>query len=156
MDINLFFSHMVEDLKDLEEHGIVIEENTVVRGTLCAIVGDNLGSHCIGGFTENFSSSIYFCRYCQLDRTTFENHPFTKGAVRNVQSYNETIQSIQENPDCEGFGLKFSSIFNSLKYFHVCQPGLPPCLGHDLFEGVVARDVALFIKFFVKTEKFFT
>ena len=39
---------MAEDLKDLEEHGIVIEENTVVRGTFCAIVGDSLGSHCIG------------------------------------------------------------------------------------------------------------
>jgi hypothetical protein len=28
----------------------------------------------------------------------------------------------------------------------VCGPGLPPCLGHDLFEGVVQYDLALILK----------
>ena len=45
-------------------------------------------------------------------------------------------------------------MFNILKYFHVCRPRLPPCLGHDLFEGVVAGDLALFIKHFVKQRYF--
>lgn len=36
------------------------------------------------------------------------------------------------------------SPFNHLSFFHVCQPGLPPCLGHDLFEDIVSSDLALF------------
>ena len=45
------FSHLIEDLKDLETNGITIAEGYIVKGTVCAITGDNLGSHCIGGFT---------------------------------------------------------------------------------------------------------
>ncbi len=53
-------------------------------------------------------------------------------------------------------GVKFDSVFNQLKYYHVCQPGLPPCLGHDLFEGVVSVDLAMYIKHLVTVGKHFT
>lgn len=46
--------------------------------------------------------------------------------------------------------MNFDCIFNSPKYFHVAQPGLPPCIGHDLFEGVIAVDLAIFLAHFVK------
>ena len=46
-------------------------------------------------------------------------------------------------------GIKFSSVFNELKFFHVALPGLPPCLGHDVFEGVVQYDLQLYINYFV-------
>lgn len=52
--------------------------------------------------------------------------------------------------------LKFDSLFNELSHYHVCQPGLPPCIGHDLFEGIVSYDLALCIKHLVKVEKQFT
>ncbi len=50
-------------------------------------------------------------------------------------------------------GIKFDSIFNELTYFHVCEPGLPPCLGHDLFEGIVSTDLALYRKHLISKEK---
>lgn len=53
-------------------------------------------------------------------------------------------------------GIKFDSIFNELTYFHVCEPGLPPCLGHDLFEGIVSTDLALYLKHLISKEKDFT
>ncbi|XP_062268268.1 uncharacterized protein LOC133974641 [Platichthys flesus] len=53
------FSELLEDLKELEENRIVVSNGTVVKGS---IAGDNVGSHCIGGFTENFSCAQYFCR----------------------------------------------------------------------------------------------
>ncbi|KAI4899943.1 hypothetical protein NFI96_032087 [Prochilodus magdalenae] len=53
-------------------------------------------------------------------------------------------------------GVKFDSVFNSLEHFHVCQPGLPPCLGHDLFEGIVSVDLQLFLKHLVSIGKHFT
>ncbi|XP_056335164.1 uncharacterized protein LOC130246305 [Danio aesculapii] len=88
---------------------------------------DNLGSHQIGGFTENFSVSTYFCRYCLATRN--ELHDLQKCAPpRTVQNYNEAVQ----------------------------EPGLPPCIAHDVFEGVVAYDLAIYIKYFVKVKKFFT
>lgn len=53
-------------------------------------------------------------------------------------------------------GIKADSIFNRLVYYHVCQPGLPPCLAHDLFEGVVDYDLSLCLHFLVTTRKWFS
>lgn len=53
-------------------------------------------------------------------------------------------------------GIKFDSKFNDLSFFHVCQPGLPPCLGHDLCEGVVLYDLALVINHLITKEKQFS
>lgn len=112
-----------------------------------------MGSHNIGGFTENFSTSTYFSRYFLVYRSEF--HDCQKGAQpRTVQNHSEAIQI--SGALTESIGLKLYSVFNSLTYFHVCQPGLPPCIGHDVFEGVVAYDFAIYIKYFVKVKNFFT
>lgn len=50
---NKLFSALTRDLKALEENGLVMSDGQVYRGTLCVIAGDNLGSHNIGGFSEN-------------------------------------------------------------------------------------------------------
>ena len=47
-------------------------------------------------------------------------------------------------------GVKFSSILNELKFFHVSESGLPPCIAHDLFEGIVENDIQLALKEFEK------
>lgn len=52
--------------------------------------------------------------------------------------------------------VKCDSVFNKLSNFHVCQPGLPACLAHDLFEGVVDYDLALFLQFLIRTQKWFS
>ncbi len=52
--------------------------------------------------------------------------------------------------------LEVSNLTLCLMYFHVCQPGLPPCLGHDIFEGVASYDLALNIDCLVTVEKLFT
>lgn len=51
------FSELLTDLKELEENEIVPLDETVVKGALYCIAGDNLGSHYICGFSENFSPS---------------------------------------------------------------------------------------------------
>lgn len=63
----LIFGSLIKDLKDLETSGITMHDSKTYRGTVCAITGDNLGSHCIGGFTKNFSKSLQFCRYCEIN-----------------------------------------------------------------------------------------
>jgi len=151
---DLVMGTLVNDLKDLELNGVTLSDGKVYKGTLCAIAGDNLGSHNIGGFVENFSRSSHFCRYCEISREAFHADPLIQGTKRTVQSYSGHVQSSEGQTTSSG-GVKFDSVFNTLKYFHVCQPGLPPCLGHDLFEGIVSSDLALYINHLVKVDKMF-
>ena len=128
------FGSLVKDLKDLEISGITLPDGKISKGTLCAIAGDNLGSHSIGGFVESFSRTLHFCRYCEIDRHTFLADPLAKGPNRTAQSYQEHVQAQTHNVEASVVRcVKFDSIFNELAHFHVCQPALP-CLGHDLFE----------------------
>lgn len=128
----------MRDLKDLEEAGVELDSGQEVLGSLLAIAGDDLGSHMIGGFTENFSTSKYFCWYCDIDRHTFQNVPPKLG----LPTPSKVMRTLSESCLCylevsDVLGIKFDSVFNSLKHCHVCDPGLPPCLRHDLFEGHV-------------------
>lgn len=126
----------------------------IVKGRLCAISGDNVESHSICGFVENFSKSHYFCRYCDVERDTFQNSPLLCGNTRTEQFYQNHLQELGtsgRNSECV---IKSVSPFNQLSFFHVCQPGLPPCLGHDQFEGIVSSDLALFIGYLVKNKHF--
>ena len=151
------FHELVEDLKYLENSGIKIHDETV-KGTLCCITGDNLGSHGIGGFTENFSTVEHFCRYCTITLTQFMSDPLYIGRQRTVENYNAAIRHLDQE-DCNlnnVTGIKFNSAFNGLKYYHVCAPGLPPCLGHDIFEGIGDYDVAMILKHLINVKGWFT
>lgn len=148
------FSDMIADLKDLEDEGIITDDGNRIKTCLISICGDNLGSHCIGGFSENFSHSAHFCRYCLIARTDFKKNPLKLGLKRTIRGHEETVKQLSTTGEPIAQGVKFDSPFNTLKHFHVCT-GLPPCLGHDLFEGVVSYDLALYINYLVK-EKHFT
>ena len=151
------FGQLIDDLKELEELGIETDFGNI-KGSVVAITGDNLGSHCIGGFSENFSTVQCFCRHCEITRDEIENgNPFTVGKKRTKATYEEALQYLEENPHVYmHMGIKFDSVFNTMKYFHVCEPGLPPCLGHDLFEGVVSFDLSLYLNYFIKLKEWFT
>lgn len=112
------FSAAVRDLKEMEETGIHGPDGSIVRGTVIAITGDNLGSHCIGGFTENFSKSRYFCRYCLIDRESFQQTPTKSGPARSVETYNNSVAqaSLQEGM---ANGVKFDSVFNSVGHVNL-------------------------------------
>ncbi|KAJ4928522.1 hypothetical protein JOQ06_016313 [Pogonophryne albipinna] len=47
---------VLRDLKDIEDVGFQTDDGKTLKGSLLAISGDNLGSHCIGGFCENVST----------------------------------------------------------------------------------------------------
>ncbi|KAE8738631.1 hypothetical protein FOCC_FOCC015883 [Frankliniella occidentalis] len=149
------YGRIVEDLKKLETVGINVPDLGNVKAGLLFIAGDNLGSHGLGGFLENFSRSIYFCRYCIIDRPSFkraggESRVFT---ARTPAMYNEAVRKGQGKKS--GYqGVKFNSVFNSLQSFHCCSPGLPGCFGHDLMEGICAFDLKLYIDHFIAEEWF--
>lgn len=148
------FSQLISDLKDLESGGIQLYDGMCVKGSVISIIGDNLGSHTIGGFAESFSANN-FCRYCLISSEELQRTPYFIGELRTPKNYEELVSKIDQDGVLSK-GIKFRSVFNDLKYFHVCTPGLPPCVGHDLFEGIVAYDLALFIKYFIKVKKLFS
>ncbi|KAK6177817.1 hypothetical protein SNE40_015846 [Patella caerulea] len=150
------FGPVVNEIKDIEINGLRLSDGNIIKGTLHSIVGDNLGSHMIGGFLECFSCE-YFCRYCCISKTDFHNDVSPSlGRRRTIENYEECFGELNDNPGFESYmGIKSNSLFNRLNYYHVVS-GLPPCLGHDLFEGVVSYDMKLMIDFFIKSLKWFT
>jgi hypothetical protein len=154
----IVFRDLINDVKTLECDGIDLFNNgQAVKGTISFIAGDNLGSHCIGGFAENFSTVQHFCRYCLLTLNEFHDNPSSMGEFRTEDNYNEALREIgdaENQTNLMVHGIKFYSCFNSLSYYHVCSSGLPPCLGHDLFEGVINYDVALCLQRLVRLKWF--
>lgn len=149
------FKRLVDDIKLLEK-GVSIEGNKIQQGSVFSIIGDNLGSHGIGGFVENFSTSQYHCRYCLVTKEKMfqETFYYVIDEMRTIENYVDCLDHIERENLNDYKGIKFNSVFNELTYFHVVQPGLPPCLGHDIFEGVVAYDVFLYVKELIKDNVF--
>lgn len=56
-------------------------------------------------------------------------------------TYSSAIKQLERGDTAQVQGIK--SVFKTLQNFDVCLPGMPSCLGHDIFEGVLSFDVAL-------------
>ena len=83
-----------------------------------------------------------------------ENGTFDQYERRTIISYKRALQKITGSKQSDCQGVKFDSVFNRLDYYHVCDPGLPPCLGHDLLESVVAHDLKLYIDTLIELKWF--
>lgn len=136
------FKPIVADINILETVGIDFN-NTCIKGTLLAVLGDNLGSHQIGGFTESFSKETYVCRFCYKLGCAYQYNETFK--PRTVNSYTSDVDFALVTDQKNYLGVKSESVLNLVHNFHVCNPGLPPCLAHDLFEGIVQYDLPLML-----------
>lgn len=154
-DHQIVYGKIVEDLKELEEIGFQLPNGNFVKVGVACIAGDNLGSHSLGGFVESFSKALYFCRFCYVDQLNFHgpDGETMRFDLRTVPSYHDCVRRVPGQGK-NYRGVKFNSVFNSLRSFHVCSPGLPCCFGHDLMEGIIAYDLFLFIKYFVNSDWF--
>jgi len=73
------YGKVVTDFKKMK-HGVEIN-GKFIKGSLVFVVGDNLGSHGLGGFTENFSTSQYLCRFCLATKDEFNRED---GAYKHI------------------------------------------------------------------------
>ncbi len=58
------------DLRILENEGLLVSRSDgkhLFRGTIAVVIGDNLGSHAIGGFLQSFNS-YRVCRFCMITK----------------------------------------------------------------------------------------
>ena len=150
------YQTLIDDLKTLETTGLDMGEEEPLLGTVVAVLGDNLGSHGLGGYVESFSAT-HSCRYCLVSRTELlESDMPIKGQVRTPENYNTALAEAHAGGLTHFHGVKQDSVLNQLRYYHVAQPGMPPCLAHDLFEGVVSLDLPLIINVLIKEKKWLT
>lgn len=157
----LVLEPFIRDLKDIEINGLKVDLfgiETIIKGTVVATLGDNLGCHQIGGFSENFSTSKYICRYCYCTKHDLHSGNLEPKQLRNVVNYSEDYNQFIENSEqllANNYnGVKMNSCLNELNYFHVCNPGLAPCIAHDIFEGILKYDFWMILKYFVSKNIF--
>lgn len=146
---------LIEELQELCGNGIKYKGETlpVVVTHMC---GDNLGQHFIGGYLENFTGN-YYCRFCEATKKMVEENPSCTLPFRTPEQYDEVIGQLDpENPDDYKKGIRKESVLNKIPNFHVCNPGQPPCIGHDVLEGVAKNDFGLFLRYFINVKSWIT
>ncbi|XP_070406635.1 uncharacterized protein [Nothobranchius furzeri] len=148
---------LLKDLKTFENEGIFVSSlGKVVKGTVFAVVADNLGAHCIGGFVESFSSSHY-CRFCIGDRSQIQEYEVRTGMfpLRTKDSYMDHVEAaLSGTTEGHHCGVKrLCPLTEQLSHFHAVS-GYPPDALHDLLEGVVPFELALCLEELMRKKYF--
>jgi hypothetical protein len=101
---------LIRDIRTLED-GMNFNNGTErVRGSVVAVIGDNLGSHQIGGYVENFSKNPYFCRYCHITKAEFESDiKLRNDSLRTKNSYQLDVDLCDMTPGESSRGITCDS-----------------------------------------------
>ena len=98
------------------------------------------------------------CRWClaTYQKVCSEGNCFKGAGGYNPQNttrqwYDRQADLAEEGERGPG-GIKGRCVFNSLRSFHNIGQ-TPPCIGHDLYEGVIPYDVQLYLQHVVQVER---
>ncbi len=142
---------VVRDIKVFENDGTDIPlYGGRVRGSVVQVTGDNLGLHSLFGLVESFSAR-YCCRFCLAEKDDFQTE-FSEDSSKIVLCTKDTptahCQEMAHNPSLPYvFGVKRSSILNSLMYFHTTD-NFSVDVMHDILEGVAQYELKLLFLYF--------
>lgn len=147
--VGKLYDNLIEEQNNLSSDGLQIatEEKPnpfKVYFQLVSVLGDNLGTNEILGFSETFNSG----QPCRVCTATIEQ---MKKMTREDVSLLRTRESYEPNSD----GVKSSCIFNKVKGFHVCE-NYSLDLMHDLFEGVANYLMVNVLQYLIYEKGFFT
>ena len=156
-NMDLILKPIVDDLKKLDDGCVfsIFGETKTIYGTLTAVIEDNLASHEIGGFKNAFGHGFLKCRTCIASAEEIQVALCEESCqLRTIDEHDLHCRMLLLNTSLSEhfskiYGVKFRSIFNELKYFHVIG-GLPPDIMHDLLEGIVPLVVIANIKSLLK------
>jgi hypothetical protein len=130
------YKPLIDDLKKLES-GVVFGDKIVKLGVIC-YSADNLEAHCVGGFSQSFSSGD-ICRVCHQqynDLPSITGIPKAKFWSR--EEYDDAVKDLLPGTRGE-FGVSSSCLFNELQSFH-CVGQMPLDPLHDFMEKIAAYD----------------
>lgn len=147
------FEPVAQELKFLEENGIVIETSTGTHHIyfcLALLIGDNLALHTMLGFSESFSGN-FPCRFCHIHKSDLKScYSQSDDLLRNRVSYEADLRI----NNLSLTGVKEPCIWNCLN-FHVSE-NLSVDIMHDILEGVCHYDFIVLLKRFITDMKYFT
>lgn len=145
---------LIDVLKKLEIHGVLIKANTYeaplrVHFVLGLIIGDNKAVNDICNFSKSFSHN-YFCRFCIAHKTqTYEMVYDDKSLIRTKENY-KTHVSLDNYRQT---GIFSDSLFNTLPSFHVTE-NFSVDVMHDTFEGIIKYGLIDVLKYFTENKIF--
>ena len=125
-------------------------------------MGDNLGQHSIAEMSTCFSSG-QICRWClaSYGPVCKEGKCYAGCAegyepeLWTVDKYDEIANKAEQDEGDDCLGIKGHCTFNQLRSFN-CIKQLPPCLGHNFYEGVDTYDIQFCIDYIINKEKLIT
>lgn len=131
------FKPVIEELKFLEEDGIII--NTLlgvrkIRFITGLLLGDNLGLNNVLGMVGSFSAK-YFCRFCKVTKSDSEKVATgcteNPALLRDPQNYEDDLKTNNASET----GIKEECVYNEIPSFHMTTNYSVDEM-HDMREGV--------------------
>lgn len=139
-DINNIWEIIVDEIKYLEQTGIVLSNGEILKGTLVSIAADNLGANVALCLSESFRS-FFYCRICKLHRDECQNaYQDSMNQYRNNSHYEQMLNIVRDSEEVnlkETCGIKRYCVLNDLMYFDIFK-NFSLDIMHDLNEGVVS------------------
>lgn len=145
------FTAVKDELKFLEDEGIIVSTKAGREVRIRFILGDNLGIHSMLDFVECFSAT-YPCRFCKATNAMVKQLCVEDPALlRTINNY----QSDVELDNLSQTGIKKPSLFNDIQSFHVTENYCVDIM-HDLLEGICHYDLYHILRHFIYIEEIFT
>lgn len=140
---NAILARLVADLNSLETEGILLDDGSVLKGTLVQVSFDNLGGQAIFGFAQSHNAT-YYCRICYSKKEQCKK--ITREIVEKLRTqrlYNVNVAEARNLLDLHGkvdvkltLGITNYCILNDLKYFHSIENRSQDVM-HDMYEGAM-------------------
>lgn len=138
---------LIDDLNKLWATGVTLSSGMSIKPKLIVLCGDNLSSHCIGGFQSSFSSGN-ICRFCHCVYGEVSSKFLDRECnLRTPASISANIQSAKDENFTESCGVRAESVLFELQYpdSDLTKILLPDVM-HDFLEGVVPIVVSVVVK----------
>lgn len=138
-DFNDIWRLVVRDIGYLEEFGVKIGENNIIKGTLSHFNSDNLGLNTSLGLAEGFQANNY-CRICKLFKSECQIRCREDiSEYRTLQDYSKHLEIIGNSTKVnlsDSCGVKRYCVLNDLAYFNMFNNASVDIM-HDLNEGAI-------------------
>lgn len=144
--MDTILSTIVMEIKQLETEGLSIDSN-LYFASIAQIIGDNVGLHQMMRLKEAWLGKN-ICHLCDATSETIQENI-------SISNFNEKNKEFFENLNFQDSGIKALCPLNKLKNYHIMQ-NYAFDLTHDLWEGIVQKEIELIIHTFIYKYKFFS
>lgn len=110
----MVFAPLQKTSKASKENCVLLSDEKLHKGTLCAIVGDNL---------QQLIKSSNFCRSCEIDCQTFHSVQLTNALTRTLKSYKKNLKDLDAGVAESAVCVKCNTLFNDLNIFTFASHG---------------------------------